>query len=68
MKEIAMSMETATHKIPVQHCRDFTQEELLADMLAFRDEVAQSPEKARAFLKSIGVMRDNGEIRHLIHD
>ncbi|MHB1880666.1 MAG: hypothetical protein ACYCPA_00420 [Acidithiobacillus sp.] len=63
-----MSIKTATHEIPVQHCRDFTQEELLADMRAFRDEVAQSPEKARAFLKSIGVMRDNGEIRHLIHD
>ncbi|AEM47359.1 hypothetical protein Acife_1202 [Acidithiobacillus ferrivorans SS3] len=57
------------HKISTQStCKELTHEELLADMRAFRDEVAQSPEKARAFLKSIGVMRDNGEIRHLIHD
>lgn len=41
---------------------------LLADMVRFRKEVTASPEAARAFLKSIGVLSKSGKQKTLIRE
>lgn len=41
-------------------------EELIADMQLFNAELQQSPDKSREFLRLIGVLRENGDIRHLM--
>lgn len=41
---------------------------LLADMARFRKEVTSSPEAARAFLQSIGVLSKSGKRKTLIRD
>jgi|APMI01.1.fsa_nt_gi hypothetical protein len=41
---------------------------LLADMARFRKEVTSSPDAARAFLKSIGVLSKSGKRKTLIRE
>ncbi len=41
---------------------------LLADMAQFRKEVTSSPETARAFLQSIGVLSKSGKRKTLIRE
>ena len=43
-----------------------THEELLEDMDAFRQRVSASPDAARAFLVSAGLLTKNGHPRQLI--
>lgn len=43
-------------------------EELLEDMRSFGEELASSPEKAQAFLRQIGIIDKNGDVKHLIPD
>ncbi len=48
--------------------REFSHEELLADMRRFTKEVTSSKEKAEAFMRKLGVLSEEGELKRLIHD
>jgi hypothetical protein len=48
--------------------REFSHEELLADMRRFAKEVTSSKEKAEAFMRKLGVLSEEGELKRLIHD
>ena len=48
--------------------REFSHEELLADMRRFTNEVTSSREKAEAFMRKLGVLSEEGELKRLIHE
>lgn len=56
---------TANGSIPYDGLH-LNHEELIADMQLFNAELQYSPDKAREFLRLIGVLRENGDIRHLM--
>lgn len=48
--------------------RQISHEEMLEDMRRFGEELNQSREKSESFLKSIGILSEDGKPQNLIHD